>query len=406
MIFVESGDAVIHAELIGDPEDQPVLVFVNSLGTDFRIWDEVAAAFRRGLLPAALRQARPRPVRPRARRPSRSTGMSTTCWRSPIISGIERFGLVGLSIGGMIAQRLAVRAPERRRRAGALRHRAEDRRRRRPGTPHRRGRAGRPRVDRRRRDGALVHRRLSRGRAAAAARLAQHADPAAPPRAMRRPAPPSATPISRRDAGKIDVPTLVVVGDARLSTPPDLVRAMAERIPGAQFAVIAGRGHLPCIEQPDALAGPDRRPPRPRSPTMTDAPTRYEEGLAVRRAVLGTAHVDARHRPRSRLSTPISSASSPKAPGAASGRGRDFTRRERSIVTLALLAALGHHEELALHLRATVNTGATPEDVAEAMLHVAVYAGVPAANSAIRIAKPGLRRHGGRARRRDEGKCA
>ena len=64
-----------------------------------------------------------------------------------------------------------------------------------------------------------------------------------------------------------------------------------------------------------------------------------------------------------------------------------FTRRERSIVTLALLAALGHDEELALHLRATRNTGATPQDVSEAMLHVAVYAGVPAANHAIKIIK-------------------
>ena len=64
-----------------------------------------------------------------------------------------------------------------------------------------------------------------------------------------------------------------------------------------------------------------------------------------------------------------------------------LTRRERSLITIALLAALGHHDEVAMHVRATANTGATPEDVKEAMLHVAVYAGVPAANSAIRVAK-------------------
>ena len=57
------------------------------------------------------------------------------------------------------------------------------------------------------------------------------------------------------DAGRIDVPTLVVVGEDDHSTPPDLVRAMAERIPGARFEVIAGAGHLPCIERPEALAG-------------------------------------------------------------------------------------------------------------------------------------------------------
>jgi alkylhydroperoxidase/carboxymuconolactone decarboxylase family protein YurZ len=58
---------------------------------------------------------------------------------------------------------------------------------------------------------------------------------------------------------------------------------------------------------------------------------------------------------------------------------------------LALLAAFGHHEECDLHVRATRNTGAAPEDIMEAMLHVAIYAGVPAANSAIRIAKHILR---------------
>ncbi len=65
----------------------------------------------------------------------------------------------------------------------------------------------------------------------------------------------------------------------------------------------------------------------------------------------------------------------------------DLDRRTRSLVTIAILAALGRHEELALHLRASANTGATPEEVREALLHVAVYAGVPAANSAIALAK-------------------
>jgi 4-carboxymuconolactone decarboxylase len=64
-----------------------------------------------------------------------------------------------------------------------------------------------------------------------------------------------------------------------------------------------------------------------------------------------------------------------------------FTKRERSIVTIALLAGLGHEEELAMHIRATLNTGATRDDIREALMHVAVYAGVPAANTAFRIAK-------------------
>ncbi len=60
------------------------------------------------------------------------------------------------------------------------------------------------------------------------------------------------------------------------------------------------------------------------------------------------------------------------------------------MVTIALLAALGHHDEVAMHVRATANTGATKEDIMEAMLHVAIYAGVPAANHAIKIAKATL----------------
>ena len=64
-----------------------------------------------------------------------------------------------------------------------------------------------------------------------------------------------------------------------------------------------------------------------------------------------------------------------------------FSKRERSIVTLALLAALGHDEEVAMHVRATANTGASRDDICEAFLHVAIYAGVPAANRAFKIAK-------------------
>ena len=65
----------------------------------------------------------------------------------------------------------------------------------------------------------------------------------------------------------------------------------------------------------------------------------------------------------------------------------DWTKRERSMVTIALLAALGQDEEVAMHVRATANTGATPADIREAMMHVAIYAGVPAANHAIKIIK-------------------
>jgi 4-carboxymuconolactone decarboxylase len=69
----------------------------------------------------------------------------------------------------------------------------------------------------------------------------------------------------------------------------------------------------------------------------------------------------------------------------------DLDRRTRSLVTVAILAALGRSEELALRVRATSNTGVDPKEIAEVLLHVAVYAGVPAANSAFAVAKSELK---------------
>jgi 4-carboxymuconolactone decarboxylase len=68
----------------------------------------------------------------------------------------------------------------------------------------------------------------------------------------------------------------------------------------------------------------------------------------------------------------------------------DLDRRSRSLVTIAILAALGRNEELALHLRASRNNGVEPDEISEALLHVAVYAGIPAANTAFAVAKAEL----------------
>ncbi len=113
---------------------------------------------------------------------------------------------------------------------------------------------------------------------------------------------------------------------------------------------------------------------------------RFETGMAVRRAVLGDAHVDRAEARKTPFDADFQRFITEGAWGSVWSRpGLD--RRTRSLLTVALLAALGHHEELAMHIRATRNTGATPDDIKEALLHVAVYAGVPAANTAIRIAK-------------------
>jgi 4-carboxymuconolactone decarboxylase len=117
-----------------------------------------------------------------------------------------------------------------------------------------------------------------------------------------------------------------------------------------------------------------------------DGENRYQTGQEVRRAVLGDAHVDRAAAAATDFDRPFQEMITESAWGTVWAR-RTWSRRERSIVTLALLAALGHDEELAMHLRATINTGATREDIREAFLHVAIYAGVPAANRAFRVAK-------------------
>jgi 4-carboxymuconolactone decarboxylase len=108
--------------------------------------------------------------------------------------------------------------------------------------------------------------------------------------------------------------------------------------------------------------------------------------MRVRRAVLGDAHVDRASAAVTDFDAPFQRFITETAWGTLwAGDGVD--RRTRSLLTIAILAALGRHEELALHLRATTNTGATPDEVRAALMHVAVYAGEPAANSAFALAK-------------------
>lgn len=113
---------------------------------------------------------------------------------------------------------------------------------------------------------------------------------------------------------------------------------------------------------------------------------RYKAGMVVRRQVLGDAHVDRASAQMTEFDADFQAFITEGAWGSVWSRP-GFTKRERSIVTIALLAALGQDDEVAMHVRATRNTGATKEDIKEALLHVAVYAGVPAANHAIKIAK-------------------
>ncbi len=118
---------------------------------------------------------------------------------------------------------------------------------------------------------------------------------------------------------------------------------------------------------------------------------RYERGMKVRRAVLSDSHVDNATAQITDLDADFQTLITETAWGSVWARP-GLTHRERSMLTLALLAALGHDEELAMHIRATANTGASEKDITETLLQVAVYAGVPAANRAFKIAKQELSR--------------
>ena len=110
------------------------------------------------------------------------------------------------------------------------------------------------------------------------------------------------------------------------------------------------------------------------------------KGMAIRKTVLGKAHVDRAEAAKSAFDAPFQALITDAAWGHVWAR-ETISLRERSMLTIALLAGLGNDHELALHLRATRNTGASEPDVMEALLHVAIYAGVPRANHAISIAK-------------------
>lgn len=113
---------------------------------------------------------------------------------------------------------------------------------------------------------------------------------------------------------------------------------------------------------------------------------RHAKGMTVRRSVLGDAHVDRAEAAKTEFDAPFQDMITETAWGRVWASDH-LTKRERSMITIALLAALGQWDEVAMHVRATKNTGASAEDIREALMHVAIYAGVPAANHAIKIAK-------------------
>lgn len=124
---------------------------------------------------------------------------------------------------------------------------------------------------------------------------------------------------------------------------------------------------------------------------MTDSATidRFAKGMKRRREIMGDTYVERAESKKNDFDEPYQRLITESAWGHVWARD-DIEPRERSMIVLGILAALGRWEEFELHIRTTANTGATPEDIREVLLHVAIYGGVPAANSAMRIAKKTL----------------
>ncbi|MEM7534529.1 MAG: 3-oxoadipate enol-lactonase [Chloroflexota bacterium] len=382
--FMQVGDIALHYRLDGQPlaltGGQTPLVFINSLGSDLRIWDGVVSHF------AATHAI--------VRYDKRGHGLSD-CPPAPYTMedhrddlagvldglGITKAILIGISVGGMITMSYALAHPERvsalvmcdtaakigevamwNERVGILRKH---------GMAH------------------LGNAILSRWFAPAFAETQPAAYRGYYNMLTRTPVDGyTGTCEALRDAdmreqvGSITTPSLVICGAEDLATTPAMAQELADALPNSKLDLIDGAAHLPCIEQPDQMAAVIAQ----FLSSQSSVTEKFDQGMVVRRAVLGDRHVDRAEKNK----TPFDAGFQRMITEFAWGMvwsGDTLDRRDRHLLTIGLMAALGKEHELAMHIRATQNTGVTSEEVKEVFHQVAVYAGVPAANRAFAVAK-------------------
>jgi 3-oxoadipate enol-lactonase len=251
MAFTRVNGIVLHHQVL-DQADGPVLVFINSLGSDFRIWQDVVPAFT-DRFRVVLYDKRGHSLSDSPPAPYTIDDHTDDLIALLEHLNIKKAALVGLSVGGMISQRLAVRSPERVQALTLCCTAAKI------GTPE------------------LWAERIAAVENGGIEPIADnvlqrwftplfretHADEVAGWRNMlvRTPAHGYAGTCAairdadlRPDAGRIKAPTLCVAGDQDGSTPADVVKGTADLIPGARFALIDGAGHIPCVEKPAVLS--------------------------------------------------------------------------------------------------------------------------------------------------------
>ena len=374
------GSVALHHDVSG-PADAPVLLLLGSLGSTIAMWGPQlpALAERFRVVRADHRGHGGSPVPPG---PYHLDDLAGDALALLDRLEVRTASVVGLSLGGMVAMRLAAHHPDRVDRLALLCTSAQ---------------LGPPSAWRQR---AALVRADGTGAVAVAAmerwftpsyRAERPGDVAAAERMV------AGTPAEgyagccgaletadlRQDLAAIAAPTLAIAGAQDPSTPPEHLRAIAAGIPGARLLVLDGAAHLANLEQPAAVTAALLTHLDPAGRGPTDAHT---AGMLVRRAVLGDAHVDRAIAATTELTAPFQDVITRYAWGEVWSRA-GLDRRTRSALTLALLAALGHEAELALHVRAALTNGLTPAEIGEVLLHTAIYAGVPAANSALAVAQ-------------------
>ncbi|MCX7630459.1 MAG: 3-oxoadipate enol-lactonase [Geminicoccaceae bacterium] len=387
MPFVEVPGVRIHYEL-GGPETAPVVVFANSLGADLSMWEPQLPALlgRYRVLRFDMRGHGASSVPPG---PYRLEDLARDVLALLDALGIERVHFCGLSLGGAVGQWLGIHHPERllsltlcatacsfgpratweERIAAVERGGVEaiaDAVLERWFTPAFRER----RASEVARFRAVLCATSASGYAAAAAAV-RDTDLCA-------------------ELHRIAAPTLLIAGNADPATPPARLEELRAQIPRAELLVLEA-AHILNVEAAEAfnrallafLEEQDRA-------ALGSFGDLYRRGLEVRRAVLGDEWVDRALARTTEFDRPFQEMLTAWCWGALWGRP-GLSRRIRSMLNIAMLAALGHHEELALHLRGALRNGVSEAEIAEVLLQVAVYAGVPAANSAFRIAKEVLR---------------
>ncbi|MBL6081073.1 4-carboxymuconolactone decarboxylase [Belnapia sp. T18] len=374
-MFIQLDDIAVHAEVSGPASGAPVLL-LHSLGTSLHMWDPQAEALARrhrvirmDMRGHGLTEATPGPYTM-----DRLVKDALALLQA---LGIGAAHVGGVSIGGHIALRMAAQAPER-----VLSVMACDTAMDFGGPANWQGR-----MDAVAAGGMAAIADATLGRWVTARSLASSkglrrmllaTDPAGwlgCAAALRDLAPPA--------EWRVRGPTTVIVGDRDESTPVAAAQAIHAAIPESRLVVIAEAGHIPNLEREEAMT----RAVLAHMKLATALPeTAAEAGMAVRRRVLGDAHVDRSEAALTPLDLPFRDFILEGV------WGRVWTRpglshRDRSLLCLGVLAALGHHDEFRLHVRATRNTGVTAEEIGEVLLQVAAYAGVPTANTALRLAK-------------------